>query len=581
LPGIVHGVSGSGATVFLEPLETVDLNNEIVTLRDQESVEVQRLLQEYTDLLRGRLPDLHALTHAIGRLDLVIAKARVARAMRAVPAELSSTERIILEEARHPLVEASLRSHGGTITPLDLTLAEGTRVLMISGPNTGGKTVALKTVGLLSLMCQSGLLVPAERAVLPVFRTLFIDIGDRQSISDQLSTFSARMTTIAAMTRGLASPSLVLLDEVGTGTDPEEGVALGIAILEYFRQRGATTLATTHLEALKAHAATGDRCANAAMQFDEATFTPTYRMVHGIPGRSGALEIAERFGLPNEIMETARRQRGRSGKMISDYLSHLQDLTSELERRLRATSRQQAQMEKDRASQEKALNEREARLRQAFSDEIELALGSMREEGERYLAALKDREVAHRLRRDEAKLASSLRAEARRTIRKVAGGLSPESTLRQELAPGQTVLVRGMDLGGTIQAIQANKVTVLVRGKRLQVPREDCLPQADAAARPGLRLPPGVALNRRPAEATTQIDLRGCTVTEALEQVDKFLDDAYLNGLAQVHLIHGFGSGRLKEALAEFLSGHLHVEEYAGAPSESGGAGVTVVTLKA
>src|SRR5882762_2290999 len=312
LQGIVHGVSGSGATVFVEPIETVDLNNQIVTLRDREAAEIQRLLQEYSDLLRGRLAELRVLVVGIGRLDLLSARARLGRRFGAHPGETSSDGGLRLNAARHPLLEQALKSEGRAIVPLDLELTAGTRVLMISGPNTGGKTVALKTAGLLSLMFQSGLPVPAREAVLPVFRGIFIDIGDRQSIPDRLSTFSARMRNISRIAGALEAPALVLMDEIGTGTDPEDGVALAIAILDFLRERGALVIATTHLEALKAYAATTEGCANSAMQFEEETFTPVFKLIAGIPGRSGGLEIAERLGLPVAILEAARAGRGQS-----------------------------------------------------------------------------------------------------------------------------------------------------------------------------------------------------------------------------------------------------------------------------
>ncbi|HXH27474.1 MAG TPA: endonuclease MutS2, partial [Candidatus Polarisedimenticolia bacterium] len=297
LPGIVHGVSGTGATVYIEPFETVDLNNEIVTLRDREAHEIRRLLQEFSDLLRGRLAELKALLTELGDLDLLSAKARLGRRLGARLASIAGDGSIDLRAARHPLVEASLRAAGGAIVPLHLSIPAATRGLVVSGPNTGGKTVVLKTLGLFALMHQSGLALPCDEAALPVFRGLYIDIGDRQSIADQISTFSGRVNAIAAIDRDLRLPALVLLDEVGTGTDPEEGAALGISIVDHFLQRGATVVATTHLEALKAHAATTEGCANAAMEVDEASFRPTFRLRQGIPGRSAGLEIAARLGL--------------------------------------------------------------------------------------------------------------------------------------------------------------------------------------------------------------------------------------------------------------------------------------------
>ena len=428
LIGIVHGVSGSGATVYVEPIETVGLNNEIVTLRDREAAEIQRLLQEYSELLRGRLAELRSLVAGIGRLDLLSARARLGRRFKASPAQMSQSGEMRLAGARHPLLELALRSEGHPVVPLDLEIAAGTRLLMISGPNTGGKTVALKTAGLLSLMFQTGLPVPAEQAVLPVFRGVFIDIGDRQSIPDGLSTFSARLKNISGIVAALQPPALVLLDEIGSGTDPEDGVALAIAIVDHLRARGALVLATTHLEALKAYAATTEGCRNCAMQFDEATFTPLYRLIAGIPGRSGGLEIAERLGLPADILEAARGRRGQSGERVASYLARLQGLTSDLESRLRDARLENERLARERASLETEFQEREARRQKAVVAEIEHALRSMREEGDRYLESIKDRALRVAMRRQETKLAGALRSRARTLLHSAEGAPSPQST---------------------------------------------------------------------------------------------------------------------------------------------------------
>ncbi len=585
LQGIVHGVSGSGATVYVEPLETVELNNEIVTLKDREAEEARRLLREYAGLLRSRLPEIRAMSDGIGRLDLLMARARLGRRMRARAPVLGGAGELILEGARHPLVEASLRSQGRRIVPLDLSISPGLRVLVISGPNTGGKTVALKTAGLFVLMAQSGLLIPAERAVLPVFQGVFIDIGDRQSISDGLSTFSARVKTIAAIARLLQVPALTLLDEVGTGTDPEEGVALAIAILDHLRSLGATVIATTHLEQLKAYAATTHDCANAAMQFDEATSSPTYHLAPGIPGRSGALEIAARLGLPEPILEAARALRPHAGRRIDEYLRRLEELSAALAGRLRSADEARARLERERIELEAALAEREQRRRRAAAEEIELALRALREAGERYLDTLKEREGAVRMRREETKAAATLRAEARRWIRRLAGQAPGAPQAGPGITPGTAVHVEAIDLRGHVQEVLGDRIVVLVRGKRVTVSRDDCRVELAAgpgdAARERPRLPRGVTLERRPADAAAdEVHLRGRTVEEALAVVDKYLDDAYLASLSPVRLVHGIGSGRLKRAIAEMLSRHPHVEAFGSAPADEGGQGVTIVRLK-
>ena len=377
----------------------------------------------------------------------------------------------------------------------------------------------------------------------------------------------------------------MLLDEIGTGTDPDEGVALGIATVDHLRQRGANVVATTHLEALKAFASSTDQWTNAAMQFDEATLTPTYRLVPGIPGRSGALEIAERLGLPRAILDAARARRGRTGEELSRYLAHLQELTEGLESQRKELRDQSARLKEDRDAMERSLREREDRHRRAIANEIELALESMRAEGARYLATLKDREMAQRLRRSEAKAASRLRAEALRLIRRVSGKEMGGSATAP-IAVGDTVMVRSMGLRGTLEQVRGDRAIVSARGKRVTVPWQDC--EAAGAVesdsrRSGPALPAGVTLNRAASggPVESEIHLRGLNVEEALERIEKYLDDAWLAGLDEVRLIHGIGTGRLKQAIGPFLSSHPHAERFNDAEAERGGAGVTVVVLRA
>ncbi len=522
LQGIVHGVSGSGATVFVEPIETVDLNNQIVTLRDREAAEIQRLLQEYSDLLRGRLAEIRKLSAGIGDLDLLSARARIGRRLGAVPGEISRDGALRLSAARH--------------------------------------------------------------ASLPVFRGIFIHIGDHQSIPDGLSTFSARMKNIAGIFSSLEAPALVLLDEIGTGTDPEDGVALAIAIVEELRRAGACVCATTHLEALKAYAATTSGCANAAMQMDESTCTPTYRLVRGIPGRSGGLEIAERLGLPPAVLRAAREARGHSGERVASYLSRLQDLSAEWERRLEETRAEKIALERERAALTKDFEAREERRRKTVVAEIEHALKSLREEGDRYLKTIEDRKLALAMRRQETRAAADLRATARTLLRSAenADGVQAPVT-PQPLAAGRRVTVTNLGVRGTVESIRGDRAVVLVRGKRMTVSARDCVMEREGKPESGepLELPRGVTLARRPGpEAADEIHLLGKTVEEAREMVDKYLDEVYVAGRSPVRLIHGVGSGRLKKAISDLLARHPHVAEYASAPAAQGGAGVTIVTLR-
>jgi DNA mismatch repair protein MutS2 len=316
------------------------------------------------------------------------------------------------------------------------------------------------------------------------------------------------------------------------------------------------------------------------MQFDEATGEPTFRLVQGVPGRSSALEIAARLGLPEEIVEDARARRGESKGRLDAYLARLESLTADLEARVEETTRLQAGLASDRLAMEKDLHERDAQRRQAVAREIEQAVDAIRKEGERYLATLKEREIALRMRREEAKQAARLRAEARRRLRAIAPPAPESARADRLLVPGAAVLVRGLGAPGTVQSVRGDRVVLQVRGKRVVADRRDC--EAAGAAPAGARppLPRGVTLRRRAAGAAAEIDLRGLPIEDALARVDKFLDDATLESLGRVRLVHGVGSGRLREAVRSLLGRHPHVETFAGAPDHEGGPGATIVTLR-
>src|SRR5712691_8249168 len=319
IPGIVHGASASGASLFLEPLTTVDINNDVVALEEQEAEEVRRILLALTDNFRGRPDDLRRTIDVATELDVIQARARFSQKVDGVEPAISADGAFELRGARHPLLVLS-----GHVVPVDILQIPPTRVIVITGPNTGGKTVALKTAGLLALMAQSGLHIPAEHGSrLPVFQSLFADIGDEQSISASLSTFSAHITNVVSMDRNLALPALVLLDEVGAGTDPVEGGALGIAVIDHFRTRGAHLIATTHYDALKSYASTTEGVTSAAFGFDAESFAPTYRLIYGSPGRSLAIEIAARLGLPPDVIAAARGNLTEEQKQLADHLARV------------------------------------------------------------------------------------------------------------------------------------------------------------------------------------------------------------------------------------------------------------------
>ena len=355
--GVIHGASSSGHTLFVEPLETIDLNNELVRLREEEQREVARILRELTELLRTNGPQIQALVAAIGRLDLLFAKAEFASDFECVIPRFSSEKdrRLILRDARHPLLEDVLRRQKKPILPISLALDDRQRTLLISGPNTGGKTVSMKTVGLLALMAQAGLPVPAAEAEFPLFEQVLAEIGDQQSIQESLSSFSGHIARVREMLETVTPQSLVLLDELGRATDPEEGGPLGVAILESFRAHGAFTFASTHLLALKIFGATTEGVVNASMGFDDKTLQPTYVLQLGAPGKSAGLEIASRLGLSEDLIARARQRMSTSERDIAVFLN-------ELHQRLRRT----AVEEQDLREQRQALEAREQTLGKEF-----------------------------------------------------------------------------------------------------------------------------------------------------------------------------------------------------------------------
>ncbi|MGH8245675.1 MAG: endonuclease MutS2, partial [Gammaproteobacteria bacterium] len=329
--GVMHGLSSSGQTIYLEPLAVIDQNNELVRLREEEEIEIARILLEISESLRASLPELRDVSEALAEIDFAQAKARLSRDFQCARPQIQEEPRLQLLDARHLLLQDALRQAAGTVIPVSLELDPAHQVMVISGPNAGGKTVVLKTVGLITLMAQMGLHVPARAAVLPVFDQVFADIGDQQSISANLSTFTAHMRNISEMTQRIAPPALILIDEVGTGTDPHEGAALAIAIVDYFRRLGATTIATTHYNELKMWTSEQEDVLNASVEFDEQTLRPTYRLLVGIAGASAGLEIARRMDLPPEILDAAIGLVDPAQVQASEYLKQLKASVSEQE----------------------------------------------------------------------------------------------------------------------------------------------------------------------------------------------------------------------------------------------------------
>ncbi len=571
IPGVVHAVSSSGATVFIEPLETIELNNELVRWREEEQAEIARLLRELSDRLRVELPQLEKLARLLAELDLLGAKARLAIEFRCVEPEIVSDRLVLLlDEARHLLLEHVLRERGGTVVPISLSLDQERRVLIISGPNAGGKTVALKTIGLVALMAQSGLLVPARAATLSVFHQILADIGDRQSLVANLSTFTAHIQSVREMADRLRLPALVLLDEVGTGTDPEEGAALAIAIVEYFRRRGAMVVAATHYSALKAYGYLTPGVVNAAVEFDPVRLEPTYRLQQGVAGASSALEIARRVGLPEEILAHAREQMGAVEHEANRYLLLLRE---ELDRQrdLRAALEQERAAVAERYEQlQREFRERERRRQREFETALAELLRTLSERAEALLGQIADRRAQLEARRFAERRLAKFASEVQQHSRAFSFESPPSPTPSRQMVsaleappkPGDRVRVRDLDQIGVVAEVDADHVLVQVGSLRVKTDlgNLDVLLEPDSSdARASGRL----VLHRatRP-EVPSELNLIGKTVEEALSLTDQFLDAACLAGQLDVTIIHGAGSGALRRALREFLAQHPHVAHF-------------------
>jgi DNA mismatch repair protein MutS2 len=620
IPGIVHGSSTSGASLYLEPLPTVELNNGIVALAEREREEVRRILLALTDAFRSRREEFDATRDAAADLDELYAKAQLARRVDGAAPDIATDGRVEFRGARHPLLIPAVReitpglisSESGdgapgpaVVTATDLLVAPPVRALVISGPNTGGKTVALKAVGLLALMAQAGLLIPVDSgSQFTPFRSIFADIGDEQSIAASLSTFSARVANLVAMDRALTLPALVLLDEVGGGTDPAEGGALGIAVIDHFRQRGATVIATTHDDGIKSYAATTDGVATAAFGFDPHTYAPSYKLLYGAPGRSLALEIAERLGMPASVIAAARARRSTREAQLAEHLARVdKELAAiDADRRQLADHRQSLALERQTLlGRESKLAEREAVLKRRMDDKLTERLREARQEVDKIVADLKGKAgslVKQAERRAKVELSTGdiggLRVEAQSALESVAGRLDGTDTTTDELqqldAPpsvGQTVFVAPFSTEGLVRAVLGSQVEVEVRGKRMRVPLSGLRLAARGSGRrsdgplpsskPQAASPRGAGLT---ASAARELVLIGSTIDQAVDRAEKFLDAALLADEHRLRVVHGHGTGRLRDGLRQFFRQHPLVATVTPAADNEGGDGATIVELK-
>jgi DNA mismatch repair protein MutS2 len=614
VPGIVHGSSASGATLFLEPAATVEINNDLVELEEREREEIRRILLELTETFRRRPEDFQASLDVATELDVLQAKARFGTVVNGVSPEIAVDGRIELRDARHPLLIREVRRRLGEdqgtndgvsattapeteVVPTSIVLEPPNRVLLITGPNTGGKTVAIKTAGLLALMAQAGLHVPAATARLPVFTCVFADIGDEQSISASLSTFSGHIANIVAMDRAMKLPALVILDEVGTGTDPNEGGALATAVVNHFKQRGAHVIATTHYDALKTWGTTTDGVTTAAFAFDPKTFAPTYRLVYGAPGRSLAIEIAQRLGLPLPVVSAARGFLSDDQKKVAAHLARIDAQARALESERTKLQRDRRAVDEANAgvsAREREIKEREQRLAKRLNEKLDDRIRQARRDIDLVIEQLKDKSEAL-LEQAGTRVRTGIstgetgaaRAEAREAIERIVDRLKEPAPASQApaLAPavGARVAVGGLGMEGLIVSIQGNQAEIDVRGKKLRAPLKGLYVVSGASS---------TAKGPAPAKVRVSVDLQprvgvlselnviGATVDQAIDRVSRFLDDTLVTDQQQVRIVHGHGTGQLRRGIAAYLKDHPMVAKFYPAPREQGGEGATIVELK-
>jgi DNA mismatch repair protein MutS2 len=600
VPGVMHGASATGQTVFLEPFETVESNNQLVQLAEDEAAEVLRILRGLTDRLQAVRPPLVAAAETIADLDSVFARARFTQDFDAAMPEFSEVGEVRLEAARHPVLEDKLRRENRAIVAMTLALGGQERVLVISGPNTGGKTVALKTAGVAALSAQSAIPVAAQRAVLPLFDRILVDIGDEQSIAADLSTFSAHMLNLKAMLEAATSQSLVLVDEMGTGTAPEEGAALAVALLDEFRAKNCIVLATTHHDRLKAYASATPGVVNAAVEFDDVNLRPTYRLMVGVPGGSSGIAIAQRLGLPTSLIDRARSLLTPESREASDLIAYLHRSRDQFDDMQKQMTSERQTLEHERKKLRTEWVERQQRrikdLEEKFAEmqkRFDVNVASV-------IEAVKERELRGQLEKTSHRKMQSVRIDAREELNAAVvqtladsqadlgiSGETPAPPAAERLQPGAKIRVRGFTQPVVLRRIEGSSAEIEAGPLRMKIAIDQITGIESGPA--GSKSAPlsghrqNVTVTSRPSEAATtdEINVIGATVEEATERVDKFLDQAALANAQTVRIIHGHGTGALRKGLAQFLSSHPLVGKISSETEDRGGKAITVVELRA
>jgi DNA mismatch repair protein MutS2 len=625
VPGVIHGASSSGQTVFVEPLETIEQNNELVRLLDEEQSEIHRILVAMTRALGESAPALHLGTAILAEVESHLARARFAidlNCTRPIFASneqrIANNEQLLLTAARHPLLELRMRashrasgSDGTAPTPIPLTIAlpPTARQLIISGPNTGGKTVSLKTTGLLALMAQAGVPVPAESATLPLFRSIHADIGDAQSIERNLSSFSAHVVNLDRISRLADAQSLVLLDELGSATDPEEGAALAVAIAAHFLNAGAWCCITTHLTSLKVYAANHAGVLNAAVGFDQETLSPTYQLRLGVPGASAGLNIAERLGLASEIITAARAQLTTQTADIGAFLDQLHDQLRAAESERESLRAREEELRKERikldiegrAEQKVRIRELEAKLEALMQDFAAQVKDTVKAIDDKAVAQKISRDADLRLARAKREFSDQFKSTvvahntgADKRPDRAASAKSPLQPAPRAIKPGDLVTLKSLNRQARVdRVIDAKTCEVSIGPMKMRAALDDItdvmsiasVTPLEAARRRG-----GITVSTNNGQRTTnneladytpsEINVIGRTADEAETEVERFLDRAFLAGLPRIRIVHGTGMGVLRRTLREYLRSHPHVTTITEPPQNEGGQGATVVELR-
>ena len=583
IKGFVHDISNAGSTLFIEPISVFDMNNQIAELKIKEEIEIEKILQTLSNLFIPYIEELNVNTDIIGELDFIFAKAKYAKAIKGNVPKLNENKEIELINAKHPLLPQD------TAVPISLTLGKDFSTLLITGPNTGGKTVTLKTVGILTCMACSGIAIPAdENSSIYVFENVFADIGDDQSISDSLSTFSSHILNIIDITKNASSNSLILVDELGSGTDPIEGANLAISILDNFEEIGALTIATTHYQELKKYAMINSSFENASVEFDINRLTPTYRLLVGVPGKSNAFEISEKLGLSKQIIDNAKKLMNSSDVEFEDILKRIYDDKAKIEKEKEEIEKNSKEITELKEKLQKDFSDLEVKEKNIINDAKRKSremLIEAKEEANDFIKKVKefsDTKELENLRNDFNKKIKDINQVNNTNIQ--------ESNLKSipvnEIKPGIEVYVATMQKNGTVLShisksnevqVQIDNLKMTVNIKYLEEPRKIKMAKGNSKNLMENKNTKNISKSKN---ISAEINVIGLTVDEAIFVIDKYLDDCSLAKLQTVRIVHGKGTGKLRDGIHKFLKTNIHVKSFRLGTFGEGEMGVTVVEIK-